>query len=95
MLVHDLPGVVIRGLSAAIVVFLAVEGGLAIFASGMAQPNPYVLLFTCLVGAVFSEDVWDWAHKQLRGKLALDEASDEDPKPETPDGETGANPSST
>lgn len=70
VLVYDLPGVVIRGLSAAIVVFLAVEGGLAIFATGTAQPNPYVLLLTCLIGSVFSEDVWDWAHEQLRERLS-------------------------
>lgn len=65
-LVGDLSGVVIRGLSAAIVVFLAVEGGLAVFSSGANEPNPYVLLLTCLVAAVFSEEVWDWAHERLR-----------------------------
>jgi hypothetical protein len=64
-LVMDLPSVVIRGLSAAIVVFLAVEGGLAIFASTGSEPNPYMLLLTCLVAAVFSEDVWKWAHDKL------------------------------
>jgi hypothetical protein len=61
LLVSDLTGVVIRGMSAAIVVFLAVEGGLAIFASKGSEPNPYVLLLTCFVGAVFSESVWKWA----------------------------------
>ena len=64
-LVEDLGGVVIRGLSAAIVVFLAVEGGLAVFSASNNDPNPYVLLFTCLVGAVFSETVWEWARQKL------------------------------
>lgn len=64
-LVADLAGVVLRGVSAAIVVFLAVKGGLAIFAAGESQPNPHMLIFTCFVGAVFSEIVWDWAHRKL------------------------------
>jgi len=47
------------------VVFLAVKGGLAIFASGEGELNAYVLFFTCLVGAVFSEDVWGCARDKL------------------------------
>ena len=79
ILVKNLPGVVIRGLSAAIVVFLAVEGGLAIFAGGTADPspNPYVLLLTCLIGAVFSEQVWDWAQRRLRDNFANDATRNE------------------
>jgi hypothetical protein len=38
--VSDLTRVIIPGLSAAVVVFLVVEGGLSIFASGSGQPNP-------------------------------------------------------
>jgi hypothetical protein len=68
-LVDDLAGVVIRGVSAAVVVFLAVYGGLAIFSSN-ADPNPYAVLFTCLVGAVFSEVVWKWAQDRLAGELS-------------------------
>jgi hypothetical protein len=58
-LVRDLSGVIIRGCSAAIVVFLAAQGGLAIFGSANTEPNPYVLLLTCLVAAVFSDSVWE------------------------------------
>jgi hypothetical protein len=65
-LVKDLTGVVIRGGSAAVVVFLGVMGGLAVFSSRDPNPNPYVLLFTCLVGAVFSERVWTWAAENLK-----------------------------
>ncbi|MCC6569734.1 MAG: hypothetical protein IT315_10905 [Anaerolineales bacterium] len=64
-LVNDLAAVIIRGATAAVVVFLAVKGGLAIFTTGANDPNSYVLLLTCLVAAVFSEDVWREAHKRL------------------------------
>jgi len=51
----------VRGIWAAILVYLAVVGGLAVFAQGSAVPNPYAIYFTCFVAAVFSEDVWSWA----------------------------------
>jgi hypothetical protein len=70
--IPDLAGVIIRGISAAIVIFLAVEGGLSLFSSGNHDLNPYVLFFTCLVGAVFSESVWDWAVDKLRDGLGRD-----------------------
>ena len=57
---------ILRGFSAAIVIFLAVEGGLNVFSSGSGDPNPYVLLCTCLIGSVFSEDVWSKAQEWLR-----------------------------
>jgi hypothetical protein len=65
-LVGDLSGVILRGVSAAIVVFLAAQGGLAIFGSGAAEPNPYVLLLTCLVAAVFSDAVWERAQNWFK-----------------------------
>jgi hypothetical protein len=64
--------VVVRGLSAAVVLFLAVKGGLAILAVGEQDPNAYVLFFTCLVGAVFSEDVWTWARTKFLKNLGGD-----------------------
>lgn len=64
-LIKDLHIVIIRGFSAAIVIFLATKGGIAIINNGSNNPNPHVLFFTCLVGAVFSERIWDWAKKQL------------------------------
>ena len=76
-LVLNLPGVVIRGGSAAIVVFLGIMGGLSVFSSE-ADPNPYALLFICLVGAVFSEKVWIRAerHFNLDGD-SIDDQRDE------------------
>src|SRR5688500_7130795 len=68
-LVRDLPSVVIRGLTAAIVVFLAVKGGLAVFGTGSPDPNPYVLLLTCLIAAVFSEPVWVGSQHYLEGLM--------------------------
>jgi ABC-type multidrug transport system fused ATPase/permease subunit len=65
-LVTDLARVIIPGLSAAVVVFLAVEGGLAIFSTSASQPNPYVLFLTCLIAAVFSESIWEWAQGWLK-----------------------------
>ncbi len=65
-LVSDLPALLIRGFSAAIVVFLAAEGGLAIFSgSGTVDPNPYILMFTCFGAAVFSQAAWE----RVRDKL--------------------------
>ena len=69
ILVNDLTEVVIRGVAAAVVVFMAMQGGLAIFSSGNGQPNSYVLLMTCLVAAVFSESIWNYVYDQLTDRL--------------------------
>lgn len=57
--------ILIRGLSAAIIVFLTTKGGIALVNNGSNDPNAYILFFSCLVGAVFSEEIWDWAKKLL------------------------------
>jgi len=69
IIIKDITGVIIRGISAAIVIFLGVKGGLAIFSSGEGEPNPYALFFTCLVGAVYSEKIWEWAKEKLSTSL--------------------------
>jgi hypothetical protein len=70
--------VVVRGFSAAIVVFLL--GGLAIFSipqAGQAmEPNPYALFLTCLAAAVFSQDVWLRVRRQLRQEAGSSEVAD-------------------
>jgi hypothetical protein len=68
-LVPALLSVIVRGLSAAIVVFLVVEGGLSVFAAGQSEPNPYVLMLTCLIASVFSEPVWEGARGYLSGLI--------------------------
>jgi hypothetical protein len=45
-------------------------GGLAVFSvNDNPRPNAYVLLFTCLAGAVFSDTVWKWAEAKLKSQL--------------------------
>ena len=72
----DIVTLVVRGLSAAIIIFLAVKGGLAVFSTGEQEPNAYVLFFTCLVGAVFSEDVWAWARKRFTQNFVPENGKD-------------------
>jgi hypothetical protein len=72
--VEDLGGVIIRGVSATLVVFLAVQGGLVVLANGTPSPNPYALFLICMIGAVFSERVWEWAKDKIFATL-----------PDTPD----------
>ena len=64
--ISDAFPVIIRGFTTAIVVYLAIQGGLNVFSAQTNQANPYVLLFFCLVGAVFSEGVWVAAHNRLK-----------------------------
>jgi hypothetical protein len=81
-LVQDLPRFVIRGFSATIVVFLAVKGGLIIFASTDSEPNPYTLFFICLVAAVFSENIWAWAEETLLSKFRVNSEQKGDTEPD-------------
>jgi hypothetical protein len=72
---HVLPSVgfiipaLIRGVGAAILVFLLAKGGTAIFTRGDASPNAYAIFFACFIAAVFSEDVWSWARRRQRDQL--------------------------
>ncbi|MFZ1677665.1 MAG: hypothetical protein WAT91_10355, partial [Saprospiraceae bacterium] len=61
LLIEDLPGVMIKGFTAAIVVFLGVQGGLAVLTNTETDVNAYALFFVTFVAAVFSEDAWSWA----------------------------------
>lgn len=67
-LFDNLSVVIVRGFSAAIVIFLSTKGGIAVVNNGSNEPNPYVLFFACLIGAVYSERVWDWAKTQIASK---------------------------
>lgn len=77
----ELAGVVIRGVSATILTFLVVVGGLAVFSKGDLEPNAYAVFFACFVAAVFSEDVWNWAREQQRRRLAQTQENDASPEP--------------
>jgi hypothetical protein len=61
--------VLISGFSATLVIFLGVNGGLAVLTEKGSSPDSYVLFFACFVGAVYSQDVWAWARGRLRGSL--------------------------
>jgi hypothetical protein len=78
MTLDDLLIVVAGGTTAAVVVFLAAYGGLALLGSAGGDPNPYIVFVTCLIGAVYSEDVWSWARNQLRKSTADAERSAKD-----------------
>ena len=59
-LIKNFGGVLARGFGAALIVYLATKGGLALFTLGgtTSDPNGYVMLLACFIGAVFSERVW-------------------------------------
>jgi hypothetical protein len=65
----------IRGVGAAILVFLLAKGGTAILTTGDASPNAYAIFFACFVAAVFSEDVWSWARSRQRRQFAEENAT--------------------
>lgn len=65
-LILNFGNVLARGFGAALVIYLATKGGLAIFSAGTTtDANGYILLLTCFVGAVFSERVWNRIRKSL------------------------------
>ncbi|MBI9052099.1 MAG: hypothetical protein JEZ00_21975 [Anaerolineaceae bacterium] len=55
---HNLIRIIIQGSSAALVIFLAVKGGLTILNVAENEPNSYMLFLLCLIAAVYSEEVW-------------------------------------
>lgn len=57
--------ILIRGFSAAIVVFLTMRAGIAILNSGESNPSPMLLFLFCFIGAVFSEQIWLWAKEKV------------------------------
>jgi hypothetical protein len=77
MTLDDLLIVIAGGTTAAMVVFLASYGGLALLGTSGGDPNPYVVFVTCLIGAVYSEDVWAWARTSLLKKTKSDTAKDQ------------------
>jgi hypothetical protein len=57
--------VVVKGFSAAIVVFLATRGGISILNSGSSNPNPLILFLFCFIGAIFSDPIWEWSKQKI------------------------------
>ncbi|TCL69828.1 hypothetical protein [Rhizobium sp. BK251] len=75
----------IRGISAAVLVFLLAKGGTAVLTTDDVTLNAYAIFFACFVAAVFSEDVWDWARKKQAERLGNgNEPADNTSTPQTP-----------
>ncbi|WP_150081077.1 hypothetical protein [Chlorobium phaeobacteroides] len=74
--------IIIKGLSAAVLLFLSIMGGTALLGIETSKPNAYTLFFLCLIGSVFSDTVWDWA----KGKLPGIESKPVTKKPEEDNG---------
>ena len=62
---ENILSVIVKGFSAAIVVFLSARGGLAILNNGKSDPNPLILFLFVFIGAVFSEPIWNWARQKV------------------------------
>lgn len=80
-------GVIVKGITAAIIVFLFIFGGFEVFSSGNTQaitPNAYMLFLTCFLGAVFSDRIWDHARERLTERLSLDQSSTQPALPHQP-----------
>lgn len=59
--------VVFGGFVAALVVYLGAYGGIAVISESGGDPNAYVVFAACLIGAVYSSDVWERARERLLG----------------------------
>ncbi|MEL6538280.1 MAG: hypothetical protein AAFQ98_22865 [Bacteroidota bacterium] len=81
-LVADLPGVMIKGFTASMVIFLGIQGSLTILGGGGDPPDSNLLFFLALVAAVFSDKAWDWAEDKFEETLA-GEKGEEEPPPGT------------
>jgi len=81
---HEVGRIIIKGITASVVVFLAVKGGLAIFGADDEEDiNAYVLFFAVLVAAVYSDAVWAWARTKLLDLLKK-EPEEKSPSPPPP-----------
>ncbi|WP_270934413.1 hypothetical protein [Falsiroseomonas oryzae] len=70
----------IRGIAAAMLVFLAVLGGISVFTQANPPLNAYAVFLSCFIAAVFSEDVWDWARRRQQEQFARDRGAKASPE---------------
>lgn len=57
--------VLLVGVSASVIIFLAAQGGLALLAGGEPRPNPYILFLAGCVGAAYGDRIWEAARIRL------------------------------
>ncbi|HAP61873.1 MAG TPA: hypothetical protein DCR93_21030 [Cytophagales bacterium] len=81
-MIEDLSGVMIKGFTAALVIFLGIQGSLAVLGNGMEPPDSNLLFFMALVGSVFSDRAWDWAKSKFEETLAKDKGEGESTAPD-------------
>jgi hypothetical protein len=79
----NLTSLVVSGTTAAFATYLAVKGSLAVVSTDGAEPNPYVLLLTCFVAAVYWEEAWE----RVRSAVRRDKPADDDPDDASADDE--------
>jgi len=81
IIIGNLNGAIVKGTTAALVVFLAVKGGLAILTTNESENiNPYALFFICFISSVYSSDVWEWAKKKLLETINTVEQKNQNPE---------------
>lgn len=68
---YNLVQVIVRGFSAAIVVYLALRGGVALISNNSGDPNPMALFLFCFIGAVFSDRIWGWARVRIADPFSV------------------------
>jgi len=79
----------IRSFAATMVVYLGLKTGVAFAAVGNPNPDPYLMLFLCFIGTVYSDDVWKWAKRTGEGywKAEGTDAAADKNKDTTPQGD--------
>lgn len=67
LLIENLPSVLIKGFTAAIIIFLGVKGTLTVLTnnSNSTEPNAYALFFLAFVASVYSDKAWAWAEEKF------------------------------
>lgn len=81
--IGEIATLVFSGFVAALVVYVAAYGGLAIVSEADGNPNPYIVFAACLTGAVYSSQVWEAARQRLarQTQIATDGAPGNTQKP--------------
>ncbi|MEJ2905161.1 hypothetical protein WAE58_22135 [Pedobacter panaciterrae] len=86
LIYYEILVVLVRGFSAALVVYLSLKGGLSLITTTSSDKiNPYVILFLCFISAVFSDNIWEWA----KTKLVSSDPKKDPNDPNDPNGNTG------
>jgi len=87
LIYYEILVVLVRGFSAALVVYLSLKGGLSLITTTSSDKiNPYVILFLCFISAVFSDNIWEWA----KTKLVSSDPKKDPNDPNDPNGNNGA-----